>query len=136
MKRAFFGVIWFFALAFLGFVGGGAVVGVMAGSKVQATNVADGYTKGRDAGSIVGAEFGRNYGGVIVLAPSCFPLPAQCWGFCLAPGDAEIPAMRWPDQPSAATPARTDVGTVAYPSLFGLGVTAYTVMRDERSADP
>jgi hypothetical protein len=67
MKRAFFGAIWFFALAFLGVVGGGAVVGFMAGSKIQATNIADGYAKGREAGSIVGAEFGRNYTGVIVL---------------------------------------------------------------------
>ena len=67
MKRALFGAIWFFALVFLGFVGGGAAVGVMAGSKVQATDVADGYAKGLEAGSRAGAEFRRNYGGVIVL---------------------------------------------------------------------
>jgi hypothetical protein len=63
MKRALFGVIWFFALTLFGLIGAGAVVGFTAGNKIQAVSFADGYAKGRTAGE----EFGRNYAGVIVL---------------------------------------------------------------------
>jgi len=63
MKRALFGVIWFFALTLFGLIGAGAVVGFTVDNKVPAVNFADGYAKGRAAGE----EFRRNYGGVIVL---------------------------------------------------------------------
>ncbi|MET0332910.1 MAG: hypothetical protein ABW190_01460 [Rhizobacter sp.] len=67
MKRIFFGIVWFLVLGFGGLVLGGAVVGAMAGSQVNATNMSDGYTKGQQAGEVAGAEFGRKYAGVILI---------------------------------------------------------------------
>jgi hypothetical protein len=66
MKRIIFGVIWFFALFFGSFAVGGAIVGTIAGSGIEATNMSERFAKAQQAGEAAGAKFGQEYGGVIL----------------------------------------------------------------------
>ena len=67
MKRFAFGFVWFVVLSLAGFIGGGAIAGVIAGSKVNAAGFSEGYAKGERVGHAAGAEFGRKYGGIVLL---------------------------------------------------------------------
>ena len=67
MKRVAIGIVWFVALWFGTLVVGSSIAGGIAGSKVNAVSGADGYTKGQVAGRNAGAEFGRNYGSIILF---------------------------------------------------------------------
>jgi hypothetical protein len=67
MKRIVFGVIWFVVFWFGGLVLGGTIVGAIAGSRVKASSVTDGYAKGHQVGQAAGAEFGQKYGVAIFI---------------------------------------------------------------------
>lgn len=68
MKRIFFCVIWFAVFGIVGVMGGGAVAGGIAGSKLSVSNPSEAYAQGKQAGYIAGAEFGRKYGKHVLLA--------------------------------------------------------------------
>lgn len=61
MKRVIFGIVWFVVLWFGILIGGSAVVGGVAASKVQ------GQQQGASAGERAGREFGERYGAVILF---------------------------------------------------------------------
>jgi hypothetical protein len=63
MKRALFGLIWFFAFSISGLVAVGGVAGSMAARTTKATNFSDGF---RD-GNSVGKDAGGKYGTVVIL---------------------------------------------------------------------
>jgi hypothetical protein len=67
VRRILFGIIWFLAFAFLGLAIPGMVIGVTAGSKIQASSFSAGASKGGAAGLKAGSDFGDKYRGIIIL---------------------------------------------------------------------
>jgi hypothetical protein len=63
MKRALFGLIWFFAFA----IGGTAAMGAIAGSMAAHTTQASNFTDGVRAGEAAGRHVGAKYGGFVIL---------------------------------------------------------------------
>ncbi len=80
MKRALFWFLWFVALTLGGLTIGGSIVGAIAGSQVQATSISDGYKKGHDVGAVAGAEFGRDYAGLILLGALVLSIAGTAFG--------------------------------------------------------
>lgn len=63
MKRALFGLIWFFAFA----IGGIATMGAVAGYTAANTTKASNFSEGARAGDAAGRHVGAKYGGFVIL---------------------------------------------------------------------
>lgn len=100
MRKAFFGVVWFFALWLGTLFMGGAVVGSLA------TRGSPDMDAAMEASNRAGEQFGINYGGVILLGSLAVAILGAWYGFL--PGtrskaEQDSPAPG-PTQPGAQNP--------------------------------
>jgi hypothetical protein len=68
MKRALFGLIWFFAFS----IGGLAAMGAVAGSMAAHTTKASNFSEGLRSGNSVGRDVGAKFGPVVILGALAF----------------------------------------------------------------